>query len=43
VGIVGTGADGLVDEGRGGGGEQEGLAIGRYGGQDGRQLVVEST
>ena len=43
VRIVGTGADGLVDEGRGGGGEQEGLAIGRYGGENRRQLVVEST
>ncbi len=43
VGIVGTGADGLVDEGRGGGGEQEGLAVSRYGSQDRRQLLVEST
>ena len=43
VGIVGTGADGLVDEGGGGGGEEEGLAVRRYGGQDGRQLLVEST
>ncbi len=43
VGIVGTGADGLVDEGGGGGGEEEGLAVRRYGGQDGSQLLVEST
>ena len=40
---VGTGLDGLMDEGGGGGGEEKCLAVGWYGGQNCRQLSVKST
>jgi hypothetical protein len=43
VRVVGAGQDGLVDEGGGGGREEKGLTIQGNGGENRRQLIVEST